>query len=132
MDWDSGGESGHGLKPGVPIPLHCPDSPRLTVFILTRYRRLWDTGLHDSENLCFPSQVLSQEDYRQKFGGDRQDPMESGSPFVFVCEHPQELFVKFPIKGLIVKFDLIVEFFIPRWTCSSDFFRDVDWGGCSF
>jgi len=43
--------------------------------------------------------VLSQDDYRQRFGGDRQDPMESHSPFVFVCEHPQELFVKFPIKG---------------------------------
>lgn len=43
--------------------------------------------------------VLSQDDYRQQFGGDRQDPMESGSPYVFVCEHPQELFIKFPIKG---------------------------------
>jgi len=45
------------------------------------------------------SDVLSQEDYRGQFGGDRQDPMESGSPFVFICENPQELFVKFPIKG---------------------------------
>lgn len=68
---------------------------------------------HYNRDIAFPSdyptgvllgcvdvaEVLSQEDYRQKFGGDRQDPMESGSPFVFVCEHPQELFVKFPIKG---------------------------------
>ena len=41
-DWDSGCESGHGarvgrntetkcLKPSVPIFLHCPDPPRLTV-----------------------------------------------------------------------------------------------------
>ena len=43
--------------------------------------------------------VLSQDDYKQKFGGDRQDPMESQSPFVFICENPQELFIKFPNKG---------------------------------
>jgi len=43
--------------------------------------------------------VLGQDDYKQKFGGNRQDPMESQSPFVFICENPQELFVKFPIKG---------------------------------
>ncbi|TWW67744.1 Activating signal cointegrator 1 [Takifugu flavidus] len=24
---------------------------------------------------------------------------ESGSPFVFICTNPQELLVKFPIKG---------------------------------
>jgi len=43
--------------------------------------------------------VLSQDDYKHQFGGHRQDPMESQSPFVFICENPQELFIKFPIKG---------------------------------
>merc|ERR1712136_613281 len=36
--------------------------------------------------------VLGQDDYKQRFGGQRQDPMESQSPFVFICENPQELF----------------------------------------
>lgn len=43
--------------------------------------------------------IVGQDEYRQRFGGERQDPMESESPFVFVCENPQELFIKFPIKG---------------------------------
>ena len=53
--------------------------------------------------------VLSQDDYKQQFGGDRQDPMESQSPFVFICENPQELFVKFPIKGERMKIEEILE-----------------------
>ncbi|XP_056881571.1 activating signal cointegrator 1 [Takifugu flavidus] len=39
---------------------------------------------------------LSQEQFRQQFP-DTCD--ESGSPFVFICTNPQELLVKFPIKG---------------------------------
>ncbi|XP_076443607.1 activating signal cointegrator 1-like isoform X2 [Babylonia areolata] len=36
----------------------------------------------------------SQEDYRQKFPDG-----ESASPYVFICENPQQLLIKFPIKG---------------------------------
>ncbi|XP_078285857.1 activating signal cointegrator 1 [Rhinoraja longicauda] len=37
---------------------------------------------------------VSQEQYREQFADQ-----ESGSPFVFVCTNPQELLVKFPLKG---------------------------------
>ncbi|GCB74312.1 hypothetical protein scyTo_0003401 [Scyliorhinus torazame] len=37
---------------------------------------------------------VSQEQYREQF-----TDQECGSPFVFVCTNPQELLVKFPIKG---------------------------------
>ena len=51
VDWDSGGESGHGaqarrdietkclspLEPSIPIHLHCPDPPRLTVIHFQSY-----------------------------------------------------------------------------------------------
>ncbi|XP_062618725.1 activating signal cointegrator 1-like [Saccostrea cucullata] len=37
---------------------------------------------------------LPQDQYREKFPDG-----ESVSPFVFICENPQELVVKFPIKG---------------------------------
>ncbi|XP_077989088.1 activating signal cointegrator 1-like [Glandiceps talaboti] len=37
---------------------------------------------------------MSQEQYREKFPNG-----ESASPYVFICENPQELVVKFPIKG---------------------------------
>ncbi|XP_070542239.1 activating signal cointegrator 1-like isoform X2 [Ptychodera flava] len=37
---------------------------------------------------------LSQEQYREQFPDG-----ESTSPYVFICENPQELVVKFPIKG---------------------------------
>ncbi|KAK7116658.1 activating signal cointegrator 1-like isoform X2 [Littorina saxatilis] len=37
---------------------------------------------------------LSQEEYRQKFPDG-----ESASPYVFICGDPQELVIKFPIKG---------------------------------
>ncbi|XP_055869636.1 activating signal cointegrator 1-like isoform X2 [Biomphalaria glabrata] len=37
---------------------------------------------------------LSQEDYREQYPDG-----ESNSPFVFICSNPQELLVKFPIKG---------------------------------
>ena len=55
--------------------------------------------------------VLSQDDYKHQFGGHRQDPMESQSPFVFICENPQELFIKFPIKGVRVRVCVCV------WVC---------------
>ncbi|XP_064608774.1 activating signal cointegrator 1-like isoform X2 [Liolophura sinensis] len=37
---------------------------------------------------------LGQEEYRQKFPEG-----ESASAYVFICDHPQELVIKFPIKG---------------------------------
>ncbi|XP_048733687.2 activating signal cointegrator 1-like [Ostrea edulis] len=40
------------------------------------------------------TECLAQEEYKEKFPDG-----ESGSPFVFICENPQELVVKFPIKG---------------------------------
>ncbi|KAL1007676.1 hypothetical protein UPYG_G00090070 [Umbra pygmaea] len=39
---------------------------------------------------------LSQEQYKEQFPWTCE---ESGSPFVFVCINPQELLVKFPMKG---------------------------------
>uniref|UniRef100_A0A8D0GIP2 Activating signal cointegrator 1 n=1 Tax=Sphenodon punctatus TaxID=8508 RepID=A0A8D0GIP2_SPHPU len=39
---------------------------------------------------------LSQEQFKELYPTLRQ---ESGSPFVYVCVHPQEMIVKFPIKG---------------------------------
>ncbi|XP_029430277.1 activating signal cointegrator 1 isoform X4 [Rhinatrema bivittatum] len=38
----------------------------------------------------------SQEQFKDQYPDLCQ---ESGSPFVFICTHPQELIVKFPIKG---------------------------------
>ena len=37
---------------------------------------------------------LGQEEYREQFPDG-----ESDSPFVFICTHPQELLVKFPMSG---------------------------------
>ena len=37
---------------------------------------------------------LAQEDYKEEFPEG-----ESESPYVFVCENPQQLTVKFPVKG---------------------------------
>ena len=39
-------------------------------------------------------EVLSQEEYSDKFPNG-----ESSSPFVFVCDNPQELLVKVPMSG---------------------------------
>ncbi|KAM6308472.1 activating signal cointegrator 1 [Aegotheles albertisi] len=39
---------------------------------------------------------LSQEQFKEQ---DLELSQESGSPFVFICTNPQELVVKFPIKG---------------------------------
>ncbi|MBN3314068.1 TRIP4 protein, partial [Atractosteus spatula] len=39
---------------------------------------------------------LSQEQYQKQFSDTCE---ESGSPFVFICSNPQELLVKFPMKG---------------------------------
>ncbi|KAM3877415.1 activating signal cointegrator 1 [Diretmus argenteus] len=39
---------------------------------------------------------LSQEQYREQFPDTCE---ESASPFVFICTNPQELLVKFPMKG---------------------------------
>ncbi|ESO92590.1 hypothetical protein LOTGIDRAFT_162501 [Lottia gigantea] len=63
---------------------------------------------YDDKDIKFPSHYpvgcllgcvdvvdcLSQEEYRLKFPDG-----ESVSPYVFICENPQELIVKFPIKG---------------------------------
>jgi hypothetical protein len=38
--------------------------------------------------------VMAQDEYREAFPDG-----ESASPFVFVCSDPQELLVRFPIKG---------------------------------
>lgn len=42
------------------------------------------------------SDCLSQEQFRQQFPDTCE---ESASPFVFICSNPQELLVKFPMKG---------------------------------
>lgn len=39
---------------------------------------------------------LSQEQFREQYPGTCE---ESASPFVFICTNPQELLVKFPMKG---------------------------------
>ncbi|KAJ8417954.1 hypothetical protein AAFF_G00227970 [Aldrovandia affinis] len=39
---------------------------------------------------------LSQDQYKEQFPSSCE---ESSSPFVFICSHPQELLVKFPMKG---------------------------------
>ncbi|XP_008335293.1 activating signal cointegrator 1 isoform X2 [Cynoglossus semilaevis] len=39
---------------------------------------------------------LSQEQFKEQFPGTCE---ESSSPFVFICTNPQELLVKFPMKG---------------------------------
>jgi len=38
--------------------------------------------------------VLAQEEYREKYPDG-----ESSSPYVFICENPQELLIKFPMSG---------------------------------
>lgn len=67
------------------------------------YRALYGNG-----NVAFPKQYpvscllgcvdlvdcLAQEDYKEEFPEG-----ESESPYVFVCENPQQLAVKFPVKG---------------------------------
>ncbi|XP_002731363.1 activating signal cointegrator 1-like [Saccoglossus kowalevskii] len=64
--------------------------------------------IYPNEHFDFPSQYpvscllgsvdvtdcLSQEQYREKIPDG-----ESGSPYIFICENPLELIVKFPIKG---------------------------------
>ncbi|XP_058833928.1 activating signal cointegrator 1 [Topomyia yanbarensis] len=64
--------------------------------------------LYNDENIEFPSQypsgcllgcvsvqdVLPQEEYRKQYPNG-----ESDSPFVFVCSDPQELPIRFPVKG---------------------------------
>ncbi|XP_071532178.1 activating signal cointegrator 1 [Panulirus ornatus] len=64
--------------------------------------------LHNDENLEFPqhyptgcllgcvdvSDVLPQEEYRNLYPDG-----ESDSPYVFICENPQEMILKFPMKG---------------------------------
>ncbi|KAL9974438.1 hypothetical protein ACROYT_G011468 [Oculina patagonica] len=65
-------------------------------------------ALYGNENIAFPKQYpvscllgcvdlvdcLAQEDYKEEFPEG-----ESESPYVFVCENPQQLTVKFPVKG---------------------------------
>ena len=38
--------------------------------------------------------VIAQEEYREKYPKG-----ESSSPFVFICTHPQELMLKYPMNG---------------------------------
>ncbi|XP_058126723.1 activating signal cointegrator 1 [Anopheles ziemanni] len=81
----------------------CPDTVReLETFYQTHY------GTAEAEPLSFPSQYpsgcllgcvtvqdcLPQEEYRKKYPTG-----ESDSPFVFVCVEPQELPIRFPVKG---------------------------------
>ncbi|KAM4743815.1 activating signal cointegrator 1 [Anableps anableps] len=42
------------------------------------------------------TECLSQEQFREQYPGTCE---ESASPFVFICTNPQELLVKFPMKG---------------------------------
>ena len=65
-------------------------------------------ALYPEENLAFPKQYpsacllgcvalvdcLSQEEYKEKYPNG-----ESESDYVFVCENPQELIIKFHVKG---------------------------------
>ena len=65
-------------------------------------------ALYGHKNIAFPKQYpvscllgcvdlvdcLAQEDYKEEFPEG-----ESESPYVFVCENPQQLTVKFPVKG---------------------------------
>lgn len=65
-------------------------------------------ALYNDESIKFPSQYpsgcllgyvsvsdcLPQEDYRQEYPNG-----ESDSPYVFVCSDPQELPIRFPVKG---------------------------------
>ncbi|XP_076104447.1 activating signal cointegrator 1-like [Mytilus galloprovincialis] len=78
-------------------------SPQETVDVEQQYRYL----LND-QKISFPTHYpvacllgcvdlvdcLPQDEYRKKFPDG-----ESISPYVFICENPQELVVKFPIKG---------------------------------
>ena len=50
--------------------------------------------------------VLAQEEYR-----DRYPKGESNSPFVFVCQNPHELMIKFPMTGQhkICKYNTILK-----------------------
>lgn len=38
--------------------------------------------------------VMSQEDYRETYPQG-----ESSSPYVFICQNPQELLIKYPMSG---------------------------------
>lgn len=64
--------------------------------------------LYGNENVVFPEhypvscllgcvdlmECLAQEDYKEEFPEG-----ESESPYVFICENPQQLALKFPVKG---------------------------------
>uniref|UniRef100_A0A182SGY9 Uncharacterized protein n=1 Tax=Anopheles maculatus TaxID=74869 RepID=A0A182SGY9_9DIPT len=64
--------------------------------------------LYENDSIQFPTQYpsgcllgcvavkdcLPQEEYRKQHPNG-----ESDSPFVFVCEEPQELPIRFPVKG---------------------------------
>ncbi|XP_061101912.1 activating signal cointegrator 1 [Conger conger] len=79
-------------------------SPQEISQVESQYRQLYRTELQ------FPKQYptgcllgcvnmtdcLSQEQYRDQFPNSCE---ESSSPFVFICSQPQELFIKFSMKG---------------------------------
>uniref|UniRef100_A0A182P7X1 Activating signal cointegrator 1 n=1 Tax=Anopheles epiroticus TaxID=199890 RepID=A0A182P7X1_9DIPT len=80
-----------------------PATPETIRELETFYRKLYD-----DETIQFPTQYpsgcllgcvsvqdcLPQEEYRKQYPAG-----ESDSPFVFVCEEPQELPIRFPVKG---------------------------------
>lgn len=80
-------------------PVNPDEIKELESFYATHYK---------NENLKFPTQYpsgvllgcvkitdcLPQEEYRKVFPNG-----ESDSPFVFICEDPQELSIRFPVKG---------------------------------
>jgi hypothetical protein len=80
-------------------PVDTEEVKRLEHFYSIHYKK---------EKFKFPSQYpsavllgcvnvkdcLAQEEYQKIYPGG-----ESESPFVLICEHPEELPIKFPIKG---------------------------------
>ncbi|XP_043933424.1 activating signal cointegrator 1 [Protopterus annectens] len=79
-------------------------SPQEISEVETMYKMLLGRGVNfpqDYPTGCLLGCVdlidcLSQEQYKEQYPEDCQ---ESGSPFVFICTNPQELIVKFPMKG---------------------------------
>ncbi|XP_066503989.1 activating signal cointegrator 1 [Hoplias malabaricus] len=79
-------------------------SPQDTAQVEAMYRQIYNKDLQfpkDYPTGCLLGCVnmmdcLSQEQFREQYP---QISEESASPFVFICTNPQELLVKFPIKG---------------------------------
>nr|XP_006629131.2 PREDICTED: activating signal cointegrator 1 [Lepisosteus oculatus] len=79
-------------------------TPQETAQVEAMYRKLYRTAPdipREYPTGCLLGCVnvtdcLSQEQYQKQFPDTCE---ESGSPFVFICSNPQELLVKFPMKG---------------------------------